>query len=203
MTKPKNLKVNPLSAFISSLDRLHNKSLSNQEINIYSKFIELSGLSDNYGLDPSLKEIAIKISTDEKLQKKSLKRCLQVGLLIVLAISLNVDSSKSYATLLKDVSLIYKDLFSLVYKYLFSYSMGKSHDDFASKIVFKLSDLLLEEDVRSILEIQIRCKLKDIESPLLKRVVVFNLFCDSLWGTRIIPYFQNKFLPSKKETDRY
>ena len=71
-----------------------------------------------------------------------------------------------------------------------------------SRILFELSDLLLDEDARSILEIQIRRKLKNIESPSMKRVVAFNLFFDSLWGTRIVPYFQNKFLPSKKETDR-
>lgn len=67
--------------------------------------------------------------------------------------------------------------------------------------VLKLSNFLLSEDVQAILEILITQESKITRSPLRKKMRIFYLFFDILWGNRIIPYFENKFLPNTKEID--
>jgi hypothetical protein len=225
MTKPKNLKVNPVGEFISKLSQLpgvidtskkeqHLKNLESKQlhdeqaeiladrlldrkVSEHLKSIGLSKLSENDRFDCSLKEMAFKTSKDEEY-KKEITEILakEIAFLKIALISMRLVRGDSSIFLSVDLSLLAASV-----KRFFGYSRSKFNSDIELKIVFKLLDLLFDEDVRSILEIQVRRKLKTIKSPLMKRVVVFNLFCDCLWGTRIVPYFENKFLPNKKETD--
>lgn len=226
MTKPKNLKVNPFGEFISKLSQLpgvidtakkeqHLKNLKSKQlhdeqaeilaenlldrkVSEHLKSIGLSKLSENDRFDCSLKEMAVRTSKDEEY-KKEITEILakEIAFLKIALISMRLVRGDSSIFLSVDLSLLVASI-----ERFFSYFRNGFNSDVELKIVFKLLDLLFDEDVRSVLEIQARRKLKNIKSPLMKRVVVFNLFLDSLWGTRIVPYFENKFLPSKKETDR-
>ena len=217
MTKPKNLKVNPFGEFISKLSQLPDaidtakkeqhlknleskqlhdeqaeilaESLLDRKVSEHLKSIGLSKLSENDRFDCSLKEMAVKTSKDEEYKKEITDILVKEILMMIIRIAAKHSFSGGSLVLLA-VFVI-----DLVVE-------NKPCGNIESRILFELSDLLLDEDARSILEIQIRRKLKSIESPSMKRVVAFNLFCDSLWGTRIVPYFQNKFLPNKKEADR-
>jgi hypothetical protein len=226
MTKPKNLKVNPFGEFISKLSQLpgvidtakkeqHLKNLESKQlhdeqaeilaeslldrkVSEHLKSIGLSKLSENDRFDCSLKEMAVKTSKDEEF-KKEITEILakEMPFLRIVFISMRLVSGDSSMLLSIDFTILIVSI-----KRFFSYFRSKFNSDVELKVVFKLLDLLFDEDVKSVLEIQARRKLKNISSPLMKRVMLFNLFCDGLWGTRIVPYFQNKFLPNKKETDR-
>jgi hypothetical protein len=226
MTEPKNLKVNPFGEFISKLSQLPSaidtakkeqhlknleskhlhdeqaeilaESLLDRKVSEHLKSIGLSKLSENDRFDCSLKEMAAKTSKDEEY-KKEITEILakEIPFLRIALISMHLVSSDSSILLSVNLSLLIASI-----KELFNSFRSKFDSDVELKIVFKLLDLLFDEDVRSILEIQARRKLKNIKSPLIKRVTVFDLFCDCLWGTKIVPYFQNKFLPNKKEADR-
>jgi hypothetical protein len=67
--------------------------------------------------------------------------------------------------------------------------------------IFKLSNLLLSEDAQSVLEVLITRESESNRSLLRQKILMFYLFFDILWGNRIVPYFQNKFLPNTKEVD--
>jgi hypothetical protein len=226
MTKPKNLKVNPFGEFISKLSQLpgvidtvkkeqHLKNLESKQlhdeqaeiladrlldrkVSEHLKSIGLSKLSENDRFDCSLKEMAFRTSKDDDY-KKEITEILakEIPFLKIALISMRLVSRDSSILISVDLSPLIVST-----KGAFGYFESKFNSDFELKIVFKLLDLLFDEDVKSVLENQAIRKLKNIKSPLMKRVVLFNLFCDSLWGTKIVPYFQNKFLPNKKETDR-
>jgi hypothetical protein len=67
--------------------------------------------------------------------------------------------------------------------------------------IFKLSNFLLSEDTQSILEVLITRETKIDRPPLIQRMIILYLFFNILYGNRIVPYFENKFLPNTKELD--
>lgn len=151
----------------------------NQRVNKQLESIGLNSLSKYKQFNRSLDELLTDMSKNENLRQ-------EITELLVITL-LELLTRRIYFI---PWSLL-RRVFSLVSNYC--------HDE--RQIVLKLSNFLLSEDAQAILEVLITRESKITRSPLIKKMIIFYLFFDILWGNRIVPYFQNKFLPNTKEID--
>lgn len=204
MTEKNNSQINFLNRYHSKLSQLRNvideakeeQSMRNlearlshdkqadmlleqwlrQPVNEHLKSIGLNGLSKHKEFDYSLDELINDLSRHHKSRKKMTR--LLILFLLETIISLLIGPSANL-------------LFLLAYNYC--------NDE--RQTIIKLSNFLLSEDTQAILEVLITRELKINRSPLRRKIAIFYLFIDILWGTRIVSCFQNKFLPITKEIE--
>jgi hypothetical protein len=152
----------------------------NQQVNEQLKSIGLNNLSKHKQFDRSLDELINDLSKNENSRQEMIE-------LIIITLS---------ETLTRKVHFIswYSLLMSL-------FSLVSNYCGDKRQTIFKLSSFLLSEEAQAVLADLIIRESKIIKSPLRQEMVMFYLFVDILWGSRVIPYFQNKFIPITKEID--
>jgi hypothetical protein len=151
----------------------------NQQVNNQLESIGLNNLSKYKQFNRSLDELINDMSKNESLRQ-------EITELLVIAL-LELLTRRVYFIPWN----LLRRMFALVSNYC--------HDE--QQTILKLSNFLLSEDAQAILEILITRESKITRSPLRKKMIIFYLFFDILWGNRIVPYFQNKFLPNTTEID--
>jgi hypothetical protein len=166
--------------------RLHNEQADilmehwmNQQVNEQLKSIGLNNLSKHKQFDCSLNELIGNFSRNKNSSQEITK-------ILVMAL-LEIWTRK--------IPFIPQNLLVHLSSLAFNYYYDER------QTIFKLSNFLLSEDAQAILEILITRESKVTRSPLKQKIVILHLFFDILWGSRIIPYFQNKLLINTKEID--
>lgn len=151
----------------------------NQQVNEQLKSIRLNNLSRHKQFDCSLDELISNLSKN-KNSSPEITKTLVMALLEIWT---------------RKIPFIPRNLLLHLFSIAFNYYCDER------QTILKLSNFLLSEDAQAILEILITRESKVTRSPLRQKMVIFYLFFDILWGNRIVPYFQNKFLPNTNEID--
>jgi hypothetical protein len=199
-----------------------NVSLSSR---YHSKLSQVRHLIDETKKEQSVKNLEAKRSHDEQadvllehwLNQKVDEQLESIGLNIL---SKHEQFNRSLDELIKDLSKnesSRQKMIKLFVNLLLEVSVGKVYffpclllvtlirlasnyyDD--RQTIFKISNSLLSEDAQAVLEVMITRELKISRSPLRQKIMIFCLFSDIFWGSKVVPYFQDKLIPNRKEVD--